>query len=108
MKSLLYRTLLIAAAIVVICGTYLVTSRASCTNCNFVGAGFAITADCTKTYSSICPSGYDLCQKDHCVYVAGLPNNPHNVYSYGELCATEADACMKGKATACSDKNGPN
>jgi hypothetical protein len=107
MKSILYHTLLIATSVVVVCSTYVVTSRASCAPCNFVGGGFPIIADCTATYSSACDiSPYDTCQKDHCVYVTAPPNE-HNVYSYGELCTTHEGACMKTNPHACTDKNGP-
>ena len=112
MKPVVYRILLTLAAVCVVCGVYVATSRASCgPNCNHIADGFVKITSCFGVHNTTGCVDYGpthWCQNDTCIYVAGIPRNPHNVTGLGTMCITDALLCSNGGPHACSDKNGPN
>ena len=112
MKLIVRRVLLIAASVAIICGTYVATSRASCgPNCNYNAPGFVKITSCFAVHNTTGCKDFppnNWCQNDFCVYVAGLPRNPHIVGAWGSMCISDQLRCANGGPHACTDKPGPN
>jgi hypothetical protein len=110
MKTFVYRVLLIAASVLVICTTYIATTRASCVaGCRNVAGGFPLLQypNCFGVNVPVCPYPFAWCQNTKCVYVAENPPPPHNVYGWATACVTDALLCQPAGQDNCTHKNGP-
>jgi hypothetical protein len=98
-KSLIYRTILLASIVGIVGGTFTATKAWACGKCNFSAPGLWF-GDCFYTNNTGCVEPTPLCQGTHCIVVRTQVKSIATLCTLNVECANGGDS---GLGTICGN-----